>query len=82
MPPINQRLPKTEKRVVQDLTDFELLIPLCKAGVGSLRSAWSFDIARIRTFVTQFREQNRVKPKLHDKHIPDSMSRQTLIPHS
>jgi len=33
---------------------------------GQMRPAWTFDMARIKIFVTQFRIQNRVKTKLHD----------------
>jgi len=35
-------------------------------GVGNLRPACTFDMARIRIFVTQFRVQDCVKNKLHD----------------
>ena len=38
-------------------------------GVGNLWPAWTFDMARIRIFFTQFRVQNRVKSKLHDKQV-------------
>jgi len=38
-------------------------------GVVNLRSAWTFDMARIRIFVTQFVVQDRVKTKLHDKQV-------------
>jgi len=40
-----------------------------KSGVGNLRPAWTFDMARIRNFVTHVRVQNRVKTKLHDKQV-------------
>jgi len=33
-----------------------------------MRPAWTFDMARIILF-TQFRVQNRVKMKLHDKQV-------------
>jgi len=41
----------------------------CTAGVGNLRSAWTFDMACIRIFAAQFRVQNHVKTKLHDKQV-------------
>ena len=46
-----------------------------KAGVGNLRPAgqmrptWTFDMARIRIFVAQFRVQHPLKTKLHDKQV-------------
>ena len=39
---------------------------------GQMRPAWTFDVARIRIFITQFRVQDRVKMKLHDKQYLDS----------
>jgi len=41
-------------------------------GVGNLRPAWSFDMARIKIFVTQFKVQDRIKTKLHGKQYWDS----------
>jgi len=46
-----------------------------KLGVGNLRPSghmqptWTFDMSRIRIFVTRVRVQHRVTPKLHDKHV-------------
>ena len=40
-----------------------------KAGLGNLRPASTFDMARIRIFVTQFRVQDRVKTKFHDRQV-------------
>jgi len=39
------------------------------AGVGNLRPAWTFDMARMKIFVTLVRVQRRVKTKLHDKQV-------------
>jgi len=36
---------------------------------GDLRPAWTFDMARIRIFVTQVRAQHRAKTKLHYKQV-------------
>jgi len=47
----------------------------CKPEVGNLRPmgqmrpAWTFGMACIRIFVTQFRVQNHAKTKLHDKQV-------------
>ena len=38
-----------------------------REGVRNLRSAWTFNMTRIRIFITQVRTQHRVKTKLHDK---------------
>jgi len=43
--------------------------PTSRPGVGNLRPAWKFEMARIRIFVTQFITQHRVKTKLHDKQV-------------
>jgi len=36
-------------------------------GVGNLRPAGKFHMARITIFITQVRTQHRVQTKLHDK---------------
>jgi len=38
-----------------------------KAGVGNLRPAWTFDLVRIRFFLTRVRAQHGVKTRLDDK---------------
>jgi len=43
--------------------------PRGTAGVGNLWPAWTSDMVRIRISFTQFRVQNRVETKLHDKQI-------------
>jgi len=58
--------------------------------MGNLRPAWTFDMTRIRIFVTQFRVQDHVKTKFHDKQYleskpeastpEDSMSYEAYIP--
>jgi len=36
---------------------------------GNLRPAWTFDMSRIKIFVTQVRVQHHAKTKLHDKQV-------------
>jgi len=38
-------------------------------GVGNLRPAWTFYMARIRLCITHVRAQRHVKTKLHDKQV-------------
>jgi len=45
------------------------VLTITRSGLEKLRSAWTFDVARIRLSVTQVRAQHRVKTKLHDKQV-------------
>ena len=40
-----------------------------KAGVENLWPAWTFDMVRVKIFVTQVRVKHRVETKLHDKQV-------------
>ena len=52
-------------------TNFFNIIGVCSMfqNPGQIRSAWTFNTARIIIFVTQDRTQHRVKTKLRDKQI-------------
>jgi len=45
------------------------IFDLVMTGVGNLRPVLTLDMACIRIFVTQFRVQNRVKTKIHNKQV-------------
>ena len=45
------------------------LLSTFRSGVRNLGPAWTFDMAQIRSCVTQVRTQHRVKTKLHDKQV-------------
>jgi len=61
------------KKSEQLLPIFSIIVHLSARrsgpGLGSLRPAWTFDMVRIRIVATQFRAQDCVKNKLHDKQL-------------